>query len=70
MVDLREGDVLEVENWNTTGGTAPGTWPCGVCRVPHPVRTSWYVEVETADGRVRVVACEDCAQRAEQLTHA
>lgn len=70
MVDLRDGDVLEVENWNTDGGTAPGTWPCGICHDPHPVARSWYVEVETDQGCVRVVACEHCARKARQLAPA
>lgn len=66
MVDLREHEVLTVENWNETGVGAPGTWPCGVCHAPHPVERSWYIEVETDTGCVRAVACEDCAEAAER----
>lgn len=66
MVGLDGHDVLTVENWNGAGDTAPGTWPCGICHAPHPVERSWYVEILTDTGCVRAIACEDCAEVAEE----
>ncbi len=66
VVELEGADVLTVENWNGTGVSAPGSWPCGICRAPHPVHRSWYVEVRSTSGYLRTVACATCAQAAEQ----
>lgn len=68
MIDLARGDVLEVRNWNAPEASSPGMWPCGLCRDPHPVTRSWYVELETDEGRFSVVACEACARGARQDT--